>query len=203
MKKIDLRLGNCLSDLHTDRAGEHLVAADILMRGYDCFLAAQGMPYDMIVDVGGQLLKVQVNTTSNVRKRPQRESHIPTYLFWINRCGKGGKSTYTSTDVDLFALVALDEKIVGYLTTDDMPTTYFVRPEKLRGTYLDEKLAVRNQSVLYDISMGMSNKEASIKHSLDASYITKLTQGKGYLEGCGVYMNDLTLENALIKVSNV
>ena len=37
-----------ISDLHAGRAGEHLVAADVLRRGLDMCQAAQGMPYDLV-----------------------------------------------------------------------------------------------------------------------------------------------------------
>ena len=93
-----------ISDMHTGRAGEYLAAADILIQGYDCFHAAQGMPYDLVVDTGNRLLKVQVKAASSVRPVPQRKAHIPAYLFWINRCGKRGAATYAVGEVDLFAL---------------------------------------------------------------------------------------------------
>lgn len=35
----------------------------MMMHGHDCFHAAQGMPYDLVADVDGRLLRVQVKTT--------------------------------------------------------------------------------------------------------------------------------------------
>jgi hypothetical protein len=34
------------------KAAEHLVCADLLMKGYNAFLSAQGLPYDVVIDQG-------------------------------------------------------------------------------------------------------------------------------------------------------
>lgn len=52
-----------LSELHIGRAGEYVAAADLLLKGFDCFHAAQGMPYDLVVDYESWLFKIQVKAT--------------------------------------------------------------------------------------------------------------------------------------------
>lgn len=191
-----------ISDLHNGRIGEHLAAADIMMHGYECFQSAQGMPYDLIADIGGLLKKVQVKTTQSVRSVPQRVEHIPAHLFWINRCGKGGKACYPPGEIDLFALVSLEEKSVGYIAAGKLPRTFFVRSEKFRGQYNDEVLAKRNQEVLASINAGVAIKDVCKNTGLDKSYVHRLLNGKGYLTGAGIYMRDLTLEQALRGAAN-
>ena len=88
------------SDLQTGVAGEHLVCADLITRGYNAYLSDQGLPYDVVADIGGKLYKIQVKTTSKYRAVPQRKHYTPAYLFWIKRCGKGGAKVYKEKDYD-------------------------------------------------------------------------------------------------------
>ena len=48
------------SDLMIGVAGEHLVCFDLITRGFTCFMTEQGLPYDVIADINGKLVKVQV-----------------------------------------------------------------------------------------------------------------------------------------------
>lgn len=45
--------------LELGKAAEHLVAADLILQGYRCFLSDQGLPYDLVVDMAGQLIRLQ------------------------------------------------------------------------------------------------------------------------------------------------
>lgn len=119
------------NDLQTGVAGEHLVCADIIIKGYNAYLSDQGLPYDIVADIKGRLYKIQVKTTSKYRAVPQRKNHTPAYLFWIKRRGKGGKNTYKERDYDFMALVALDKKIIGYLPFNNVKGTMHLNEEKL------------------------------------------------------------------------
>jgi len=121
------------NDLQIGIAGEHLVCADLIKKGYKAYLSDQGLSYDVIADIDGKLYKVQVKTTSKYRAIPQRKKYTPAYLFWIRRCGKGGKKTYTEGDFDFMALVALDKGIIGYLKPDLVRGTMHLNEKKLRG----------------------------------------------------------------------
>jgi len=122
-----------LSDLQIGIAGEHLVCADLIKKGYKAYLSDQGLAYDVITDIEGKLYKIQVKTTSKYRAIPQRKNHTPAYLFWIKRCGKGGKKTYTDRDFDFMALVALDKGIIGYLKPNLVKRTMHLNEQKLRN----------------------------------------------------------------------
>lgn len=125
--------------LQIGKAGEYLVCADLILKGFIAFPSEQGLPYDVLLDTGKKLLKVQVKTTEKARFVQQREIKIPAYIFSIKRSGKNGKTRYEENEIDLFALVCLDTMEIGYLTNKEMPTTINIRVDSLKGTYYDEK----------------------------------------------------------------
>lgn len=186
-----------LSELHIGRAGEHLTAADLLLKGYDCFPAAQGMPYDLVVDQDSWLYKVQVKTTLTTKPVPQRKDHVPAYLFWVNRCGKEGQKGYNAKEVDIFALVALDTKEIGYIAAHRMPTSLIVRSSAYRGQYLDERIGARNNAIRADLSAGMTVSAVCLKYELDRAYVHRVKNGPDYTKSKGLYLTDLTLKKAI------
>lgn len=125
-------------ELQTGKAGEYMVCADLILKGFVAFPSEQGLPYDVLLDTGSRLLKVQVKTTSGARKVPQRNKESLAYIFNVKRNGKNNKGRYKDGEVDLFALVCLDVMKVGYLVTTDMPDTLNIRIDSLRGSYYDE-----------------------------------------------------------------
>ena len=56
-------MNNAVSDLETGRAAEHLVVADLILSGYRAFLTEQGLPYDVVLDCGEKLYRLQVKAT--------------------------------------------------------------------------------------------------------------------------------------------
>lgn len=125
--------------LQIGKAGEYLVCADLIMKGFIAFPSEQGLPYDVLLDTGEKLLKVQVKTTEKPRKVQQRAKDSLAYVFSIKRAGSNGKTRYEENEIDLFALVCLDTMQIGYLTNKEMPTTINARIDALRGSYHDEK----------------------------------------------------------------
>jgi len=126
-------------EMQIGKAGEYLVCADLCMMGLIAYPSEQGLPYDVIIDCEGKLLKCQVKTTLKPREIPQRNTKTMAYIFNIKRNGKNNKNRYSKDDVDVFALVSLDTMTVGYLTNKEMPDTINIRVDSLRGTYHDEK----------------------------------------------------------------
>jgi hypothetical protein len=118
------------TDLQVGKAGEYLVCADLILRGLVAYPSEQGLPYDVVADIHGRLLKIQVKTTRKTGPVPQRKNHTAAYKFNINRCGKGGKKGYSEDDFDLMALVALDTKTVAYLPKHLVRKTLYVNPQK-------------------------------------------------------------------------
>lgn len=102
---------------HLDRstvlgtAGEHLVCADLIQRGYWAFLTAASLPYDIVTDIDGTLLRVQVRTA--IEPRPRRIGSRPVYMFNLDGRDKS----------DLFALVGLDIKQIAYIPAANCPAS--------------------------------------------------------------------------------
>lgn len=189
------------SDLHAGRAGEHLAAADIMMLGHECFHAAQGMPYDLVADVDGRLLRVQVKTTRKPELLKQRNINNLAYRFWVNRCGKGGLNRYAESEVDLFALVALDTKQVGYLSARDMPKTFFVRPDFNRGAHTDEVVVARNKAIMDGLEAGEDPAVLAEIHGVTSTYVCRVKFGRARSHIAGCYFSDLTLEKAIEPIA--
>jgi len=133
-----------ITDLQIGKAGEYLVCADLILQGFIAFPSEQGLPFDVVLNDNGRLLKIQVKTTRQAKHNPQRKTDIPAYIFHIgiNGCGKNGKkrrNKYDQSQVDLFALVALDSKRIAYLPYFNTQTTMNFRVPELRGNYHDEQ----------------------------------------------------------------
>lgn len=122
-----------VSDLAAGTAAEHLVCADLLLQGWRTFLTDQNCPYDIAVEIGGRLVRLQVKATRRQRAIPQRAEHIPAYMWHVRRAGKGGARVYGAGDFDLLALVALDIRRVAYLPPSEHRQTVHVRPPGTTG----------------------------------------------------------------------
>ena len=104
-------------ELNMGRAGEYLVLADLLLKGYQCFDSGQGANYDLIMENNnGKLLKIQVKTTEKIKQWDKNTNKKnASYFFHTKRCGKNGIKQYKEGDFDLYALVMLDIKQIAYL----------------------------------------------------------------------------------------
>lgn len=133
-----------INDLQLGKAGEYLVCADIILQGYIAFPSEQGLHYDVVVDLKGKLIRVQVKTTSEYRNRPQRIEQIPSYLFQCRRCGKGGRKSYSNEDIEIMAFVGIKDRIIGYLPIKNVRQTMMFRSRKCfypgnrPGIYLED-----------------------------------------------------------------
>ena len=179
-----IRISN---EVQTGIAGEYLVCADLTMKGFVAYPTMQGLPYDVLLDTGGRMLKVQVKTTATHKTIPQRKKDSQAYIFQIKRAGKNGDLRYTEREIDVFAVVALDTMQVGYLLNKDMPTTINIRVDAFRGSYYDEKgiqdfekvkelnKTIKNQREVSRIT-GIS--ESAVSRYLQPNYKPFITQAK-------------------------
>lgn len=166
-----MRISN---ELQIGKAGEYMVCSDLILKGFVAFISEQGLPYDVLLDTGKKILRVQVKTTLAPRIIPQRSKESLAYIFNVKRNGKNNRKRYEGTEIDLFALVCLDTKSVGYIQTDLMPDTINIRVDSLKGTYYDEKGLQDFTSVC---SMrGKSLKEISKKTGLHISTVSRMLQ---------------------------
>lgn len=194
-----------INDLQIGKAGEYLVCADLILKGYIAFPSEQGLPFDVVLDLDGKLLKVQVKTTRQAKHILQRQSDIPAYIFHIGVNGKSkGNSRrlkYNKSDVDIFALVALDTKRISYIPYFNTQTTMNFRVPEQRGNYYDEKGVEIKSKVLGLRDEGFNCSEIASKLNMKLSNVYRytsvdITQTKKQ----GIYFDELTLEKCLCQL---
>lgn len=167
-------------ELQLGKAGEYMVCADLILKGFVAFPSEQGLPYDVILDVSNKILRVQVKTTESPRVIPQRNKETKSYIFNIKRSGKNGKTRYSNEEIDLFALVCVDTRKIGYLAADDMPETINIRVDKLRGTYYDEEGVKTYEKVMQMLKhTNFTQTKIALKLKKHISTINRMCK-KGY-----------------------
>ena len=97
--------------LQLGKAGEHIVCADLILQGFNAFLADQGLPYDVLVDLGGILKRIQVKATQH-KVNYQKAKNV--YRFGTRRA-KGQRARTEIHYVDFFAFVALEIMEIAYV----------------------------------------------------------------------------------------
>lgn len=104
------------------QAAEHLACADLLLNGWTAYLAGPGVPYDIMVDTGHAHVRVQVKSTL-VAKTPVVQRRVtPAYFFHsAGTTRKHGKRIYDNAEIDIFALVALDRRLIAYFAAAELP----------------------------------------------------------------------------------
>jgi len=165
-------------ELQIGKAGEYLVCADLILKGFVAFPSEQGLPYDVLIDTGKKLLKIQVKTTLSPRVVPQRNKETKCYIFNVKRAGNNGKTRYNKDEIDLFALVCLDTMTIGYLKNEDMPETINIRVDALKGSYYDEKGMIDFNNARELFKTQKNKSEIARKLGLDIATIHRyLTDG--------------------------
>lgn len=158
------------------KAGEYLSCADLIMKGLIAYPSEQGLPYDVLIDTGVKLLKCQVKTTEKPRVIPQRRKETKAYIFNIKRHGKNNKKRYGNNDVDVFALVELENKSVVYVKNDDMPDTINLRVDSLRGQYYDEQ-GIKNYNTVLELkkqNINMSQTDIAKKIGIAVATVNRM-----------------------------
>ena len=107
------------AEMEIGRAGEYLVMADLLLNGWVAYPTSQGVPYDIAVDIGQRVIRVQVKSTKTPKTPGSLNRGSPLYVFHTRRAGKGGRRRYSSDDFDVLALVALDRRLIAYYALAD------------------------------------------------------------------------------------
>ena len=183
-------------ELQIGKAGEYLVCADLILKGFTAYPSEQGLPYDVVLDIDGKLIKVQVKTTETYRSIPQRNTDSRAYIFNVKRKGKNGNKRYGNDEVDLFALVCLNNKAVGYIKNTDMPDTLNLRVDELRGTYRDEQGLNRFEKCNEFKKQGMCQSEISKILKISVSAVSRyLSDGYIPFATNAKYFSDIIRES--------
>ena len=188
-----------ITDLQCGKAGEYLVCADLILNGYIAFLSEQGLSFDIVVQVGGKLMKMQVKTTRGPAPVPQRKEHQTGYLFRVKRMGKNGAREYMPNDVDIFALVALDTKTIGYISAQDVKQSMIFRTEQNSGKYKDEKFEERDSKVIRLRNSGKQLDDIAKIVGLTKSNVWRIINHKTGMHGR--YLGNFTFQSALERIN--
>lgn len=116
-------------DMHeVGKAAEHLVCADLMLCGYRAFIADAGCPYDVVLDIDGRMIRVQVKATLTLRNsRSSKKKPLMAYVFNPRR-GNKGRKRLRADSCDLVALVALDIRAIAYMPVSRCSMTVALLP---------------------------------------------------------------------------
>jgi hypothetical protein len=193
------------NELQIGKAGEYIVCADLIIKNYIAFLSEQGLPYDIVMDSGEKLFRVQVKTTLEPRKVPQRNKDSYAYIFNIQRHGnQNNLRKYNDTEVDFFALVALDTKQIAYIPNYEIKTTMNFRVPSLKGNYYDEQGVKIKKRITELRKSGLTCEEISKQENMKISNVYRYSADvditpKG--KNKPVYFDEFTLEKCLEKIN--
>ena len=98
-------------ELQLGKAGEHLVCFDLIRKNHNAFLADQGLPYDVLIDIKGRIKRIQVKTCSLAGDKGKSKN---VYRFSL-RSAKGANRAIKADKIDYIAFVFMDKKVVQYI----------------------------------------------------------------------------------------
>ena len=154
------------------QAAEHLVCADLLLNGWTAYLAGPSVPYDIVVETGDARVRVQVKSTLLPTTNRAARRVTPAYFFCLNsRLGKR-LPRYGHSEVDIFALVALDRKLIAYFAVDEIPK---------------QQVALRVPGLCYGSSGKVARDfvGASFERSLTILLARKMVSGNDSIDASG------------------
>lgn len=143
------------------KAGEHLVCCDLICQGFYAFLAEPGYPYDVCVDTGNDIKKVQVKSVRNLVDH-QTAANIYRFRLYPNTRRRPSRVF----DIDYYAFVALDIKMIAYIPVESLTNA--------QGRLIGE-LHLRSPFLDYANDFGRYMNDYSVfperRETLDAQYI--------------------------------
>ena len=110
MKGSELEMGKC---------GEYYAIFKLAKQGFVAYPSDQGLPYDVVVDVGGRLLRGQVKSTYG-RKDYGRMKDI---YRWGTRSAKGANRPALADRCDFYAFVSISDEKIAFMATSEILST--------------------------------------------------------------------------------
>jgi hypothetical protein len=188
-----------ISDLQLGKAGEYLTIADLILSGYVAFPSEQGLPFDVVCDVAGRLIKIQVKTTRSPVALTQRVARKSAYLFHVMRSGKGGKTRYECCDVHIFALVALDIRAIAYIPMSQAKTTMQFRSPL--ETYQGDGKAELVAKIRSLREAGATLKAIGDETGKHFTYVQRVLSGKETAVKFGRKLDEFTFQRAIAELA--
>lgn len=146
-------------DLALGTAAEHLVCADLLISGYRAYRTDQVCAYDVAVEAGEAIIRVQVKATREPRSVPGGRG--VAHMWHVRRAGKGGRRTYGEGEFDMLALVALDCRKIAYLPPSAAKQTIHIRQDNRGGRVLNDRRVSRT---FEDATFSAALSEVLLRH---------------------------------------
>jgi len=103
-----------ISNNEIGRAATFLVLSDLILNGYRAIASDEAFPYDIVAEINGKLVKIQVKSLTR-KPKLYGKSKTRFYNFILKQGKSGNVKKYKDIDVDGFALVMLDIQKIAYL----------------------------------------------------------------------------------------
>ena len=110
---------NVSEQMETGRCGEYFSVFTLISQGFTAYLTDQGLVYDLVVDVGGSLLKGQVKTTLGASNYGKSKN---VCRFGTRRAKKTLRSALID-ECDFYAFVSIKDKEVAFMLTKDIESS--------------------------------------------------------------------------------
>jgi DNA-binding CsgD family transcriptional regulator len=137
-------------------AGQYLACCDLITKGLVAYPVAEGLPYDLVIDGIHTILKVQVKTcwrpVSGKKESVTNKNY--TFNFQHGR-GKYAVGRYSEDEADIFALVALDIRKVGYVKVKDTGIALRFRSDIHKGDHQSDKVMKQHEDIMAFTSEGI------------------------------------------------
>ena len=183
-----------VSEFMIGKAGEHLVVSDLILKNKNSFLAGEGLPYDVVCESNGRLIKIQVKTC--IAPRMDKE----LYVYSLQNGKSKNRKQYQENEIDMFALVALDSKEIAYINIKDAKSIIEIRPTEKIGTYKSDFDTEKRNKIYKLVDSGETF--ANIARLLDmhpsnvrAIFINRHNEDK-IVSTRGKYFKDFTFNGA-------
>ena len=99
---------------------EMLVQIDLTRFGLNVSKAGDGLPYDILAEKNGKVLRIQVKSTHQLKTKS-------SFAF---RTSRRGDKTYNKDEADIFALVNPDGFIIYKRLEEHNPANIYIKKEK-------------------------------------------------------------------------
>jgi len=172
------------------KAGEYLACFDANINGYSCSLTTEESAYDIVLDTGKKLLKIQVKSSTYSRSKT-----FESLSFTVCR----RNSTISEYNVDMFAFVDIENRAVAWMDIDKV-NKYRVSIKRNEFSLFDinsalrklplpknmKNMIIRDNTYYADLSITENGKHRRIRSSL----------GKDYESAC-IELIDIKKENGI------
>lgn len=100
-------------------AAEMLVQIDLTRFGLNVSKAGDGLPYDILCEKNGKVLRIQVKSTHQLKTKS-------SFAF---RTSRRGDKTYSKNEADIFALVNPDGNIIYRRLEENNPSSIYIKKD--------------------------------------------------------------------------